>query len=249
MESGTQTGTLKANHRPGTGKSIVRKLRAQGLIPAVCYGKGHDPILLSIDPRELVKSLDAEKRTNTVITLHVDGATGGDQRLTVMLRDWQRDPLKGNVVHADFLQVELGKEVKAVVPLVVIGKPEGVKLGGTLHQVFRSLEVTCTPDKIPVKIEVNVEHLGMGDALHVRDLKLAEGVKPLIDMGQTICTVTAPKAEKAAAEVAAEGAAVEGAAAEGAAAPAAEGAAAPAAEGAAKGKGAEKPAGKEKEKK
>ncbi|HZU84457.1 MAG TPA: 50S ribosomal protein L25 [Polyangiaceae bacterium] len=233
MQATTVIGTLNATHRAGTGKTVVRKIRMEGRIPAVCYGRGHDPILLSIDPRELLKALDPEKRANTVIALNVDGA-GKQEKLTVMLRDWQRDPLKGNVVHADFVQVKMDQEVHATVPLVIVGKAEGVKLGGTLHQVFRTLEVACTPDKIPTKIDVNVEALGMGDALHVRDLSLGEGVRPLIDPGQTICTVTAPKAEKAAEAAPAEGAAAEGAAAEGAAP--AEGAKAPAAEA----KGAEK---------
>jgi|SRR5579871_3157796 len=226
-----EVGKLNVTQRANKGSSAVRKLRAAGKIPAVVYGKGADPVMLSLDPTELLKSLDPLKRTNTVIAMSIDGQA----TINVMLREWQRDTLRGHVTHADFIRVDLTKDVHATVPIVLTGKPEGVKLGGTLHQVVRALDISCTPDKIPVQLEVNVEELGMGDALHVRDLKLPAGVKPLLDGGQTICTVTAPKAEKSAAEVAAEAAAVpvEGAPVEGAAptagaAPAA-GAAAPAA--------------------
>jgi large subunit ribosomal protein L25 len=216
-----EVGKLNVQQRAGTGSQVARKLRQQGQIPGVVYGKGGDPILLSLDPTALLKSLDPEKRTNTVIALSVAGLDGKAQTLNVMLRDWQKDSIRGNVTHADFVRVDLTKDVHATVPVILVGKPEGVKLGGTLHQVIRQLEIACTPDRIPVKLEVTVDHLNMGEALHVRDLKLAAGVKPLIDEGQTVCTVTAPRIEKvevAPVEAAAEGAAVPGA--EGAAAPA-----------------------------
>jgi large subunit ribosomal protein L25 len=240
-------GKLEVELRTQGGKSVTRKIRAAGKIPAICYGKGEDPIPLSIDPKALLGALDADKRANTVITMKVTGLAGGPKDLTVMLRDWQRDVLKGNITHADFVRVRLDQDVHATVPIILTGKAEGVKLGGTLHQVYRSLEIACTPDKIPVKLEIAVDALGMGDALHVRDLKLPEGVRARLDGGATICTVTAPKAEKVA-EPTAEAVAAEAAAA--AAAPGATPAAgaAPAA-GAKEGekKADEKPAKKKKE--
>ena len=216
-----EVGKLNVTQRTQQGSSMSRKLRQKGKIPGVVYGKPGDPILLTLDPIELLKSLDPTKRTNTVIALSIDGK----QTINVMLRDWQRDAIRGDVTHADFVRVDLTKDVHATVPVILVGKPEGVKLGGTLHQVIRQLEIACTPDKIPVKLEVNVDHLNMGEAIHVSDLKLGAGIKPLIEAGQTVCTVTVPRVEKV------EAAPVE-AAAEGAAAPGAEGAAAaPAAEG------------------
>jgi len=213
------TGRLDVEHRAGLGKSDVRKLRQQGLIPGICYGLGQEPVPIALDPKELLRALDPDKRSNTVIKMRVTGS-GNAHEVTVMLRDWQIDALRGNVTHADFVRVDLTKEVKATVPVVLLGKAEGVKLGGTLHQVYRSIEVGATPDKIPTKIEINVDALGMGDALHVSDLKLTEGVRALLDSGATICVVTAPKAEKTAEQLAAE-AAEAGAAGTAAAAPAA----------------------------
>jgi large subunit ribosomal protein L25 len=250
-----EVGKLNAQFRGETGKSAVRRLRAAGKIPAICYGQAQAPMTLAVDPTELIKSLDPVKKTNTVLTLNVAGAPDGDASLTVMVRDYQKDAIRGHLTHADFIRVDLNKPVHATVPIVLTGKAEGVKLGGIMHQVIRILPISCTPDKIPVKLEVDVSHLGMNEAIHVSDLKLAEGVKPLADGGSTVCAVTAPKAEKEVAPTAAEGAVpAEGAAAapgaEGAAAAAAPaaggkgGAAAPAAGGAAPAAGGEKKGGK-----
>jgi large subunit ribosomal protein L25 len=223
-----EVGKLNAEYRGDTGKSAVRRLRAAGKIPAICYGMHKDPLPVAVNPAELIKSLDPVKKTNTVLTLTVAGAPDGDGALTVMVRDYQKDPIRGDVTHADFIRVDLTKPVRAVVPIVLVGKSEGVKLGGIMHQVVRDLPLSVTPDKIPVKIEVDVSNLGMNEAIHVSDLKLGEGARPLLDGGSTICAVTAPKAEKEAAPAAA----AEGAApAEGAAAAPAAGAAAPAAGG------------------
>jgi large subunit ribosomal protein L25 len=222
-----EVGKLNAQFRGDTGKSAVRRLRASGKIPAICYGQAQAPLPLALDPTELIKSLDPVKKTNTVLTLTVAGAPDGDASLTVMVRDYQKDAIRGHLTHADFIRVDLTKPVHATVPIVLTGKSEGVKLGGIMHQVIRILPISCTPDKIPVKLEVDVTALGMNEAIHVSDLKLGEGVNPIADGGSTICAVTAPKAEKEAAPVAA----AEGAPAEGAAAAPAAGAAAPGKEG------------------
>ncbi len=231
-----EVGKLNAQFRGDTGKSAVRRLRAAGKIPAICYGQAQAPMAIAVDPTELLKSLDPVKKTNTVLTMTVAGAPDGEGDLTVMVRDYQKDAIRGHVTHADFIRVDLTKPVHATVPIVLTGKAEGVKLGGIMHQVIRVLPISCTPDRIPVKLEVDVTALGMNEAIHVSDLKLGEGVRPLADGGQTVCAVTAPKAEKEAAPAAtAEGAVP----AEGAAAAPAEGAAAAPAAG---GKGGAAPA-------
>jgi large subunit ribosomal protein L25 len=209
-----EVGKLNVEYRSGTGKSSVRRLRTAGKIPAICYGGAADPITLAVDPVQLVKALDPVKKGNTVIELLIKGAPGGDQTLNVMVRDHQKDALRGDLSHVDFVRVQLDQDVHAVIPVVLTGKAEGVKAGGILHQVIRMLEIACTPDKIPINIEVDVSNLAMGDALHVSDLKLRPGVKPRADGGQTVCSVTAPKAEKVVEAVPVEGAVpTEGAAA------------------------------------
>ena len=235
-----EVGKLNVEFRGNTGKSEARRLRQSGKIPAICYGPGVEPLPLALEGAALLKSLDPVKKTNTVLTLNVAGGPDGTSTLTVMLRDYQKDAIRGQVTHADFIRVDLSKPVHATVPIVLTGKAEGVKLGGIMHQVIRTLAISCTPDKIPSKLEVDVTTLGMNEAIHVSDLKLGEGVKPLVDPGSTICAVTAPKAEKEPTPAAAaEGAAAEGAAA---AAPAAEGAAKEGAAKAGDAKGGEKAA-------
>ena len=227
-----EIGKLNVEYRTETGKTSVRRLRAGGKIPGICYGGAAEPITLTVDPVQLVKALDPIKKSNTVIALSVKGGPKGDETINVMVRDHQKDALRGDLSHVDFIRVELDKDVHAVVPVVLTGKAEGVKAGGILHQVIRMLEIACTPDKIPVKIEVDVTALGMGDALHISDLKLPQGIKPRADGGQTICSVTAPKAEKVVEAAVVEGAVpAEGAAAAAPAdgAKAAEGGKAPAA--------------------
>ena len=250
MEATTENtiGKLNAQLRPEHGKSANRKLVRTGKIPAICYGKGAAPVALSLDPKELVKALDPEKRTNTLIKMKLSSgdAKGKTEELTVMLREWQIDVLRGNVTHADFVRVHLDQDVHAVVPIVLTGKAEGVKLGGILHTVYRQLAIACTPDKIPTKIEISVDKLGVGDALHVRDLVLPKGVRALLDGGAAICSITVPKAEKVVEAAAAEGAAAEGAAAAPAAAGKEGDKAAPAA--AAAGKDAKKEGGDKKKK-
>jgi large subunit ribosomal protein L25 len=215
-----EVSKLTVEYRNDLGKGYNRKLRATGKIPAVCYGQG-EPVPVSVDPVQLVRALDPIKKTNTVINLTIANAPNATGEITVMVRDVQKHPVKGTLRHADFIRVSMDKDVHAVVPIVLIGKAAGLKDGGILHHNIRNLEIACTPDKIPAKIEVEVTALEMGEALHVSDLKLGEGVRALADAGTAVCSVTAPRAEKVAEVV--EVAAVEGAAAPGA--PAAAGAA------------------------
>jgi len=222
-----EVGKLEVRIRRDHGKGYAHKLRQAGKIPAVCYGGGEEPIALALDPRALKDALDPEKRQNTVITMTVKG-DAAERQLTVMLKDYQTDPLKNTVLHADFVRVDLQKEIRVTVPLLLTGKAEGVKIGGILHQVFRMIDVACLPDRIPTKLEADVSALNIGDALKAADIKVAEGVRVVLDPKQSVAVVVAPKEEKEEEAAVVEGA-VEGA--EGAAVPAEGAAAAPAAGG------------------
>ena len=197
-----EVGKLNAQVRPNKGTGMATKLRQKGQIPAICYGGGQDPITLQINPAELLKSLDPVKGRNTLLHLHIEGQAAPT---AVMLKDTQRDKLRGELIHADFLRVATDKAVRAVVPLSLTGKAAGVKDGGTLHQVYRTLVVSCVPGKIPTSIELDVNSLNIGQSIHVSDLKLPEGVTVTLAANTTLCVVTVPKAEKGA-EAAAPGA-------------------------------------------
>jgi large subunit ribosomal protein L25 len=213
--------------RKESGKGSARRARAAGKVPGILYGHKEPPVTLTVDPLALVKSLDKERKRNTVFTL----AVGGDKSVTAMIRDVQLDPMSRQIIHVDFIRVSMDEEVKVTVPLHLVGTPVGVVNGGNLHQGMHSVPLAAKPDAIPTKLELNVSGLEIGQALHASDLKLAAGVRVLLDPKAAMASVVMPRAEKV--EEAAAAAPAEGAAApaEGAAAAPAAGAAAPAAGG------------------
>lgn len=227
---------LVAQKREKSGKGPARQLRIKGLVPAVCYGPYDKPLHVAVNPDDLKKAIATPHKFNTVIKLQVEG---GETR-TVLFKDFEKDPVDGQVLHADFLEVRMDKDVVVNVPVVLVGKPVGVTEGGILQQVSRTIPVLCKPSDIPEKIEVDVSNLAIAESLHVKDVKAPPGVQFKIRGDQTIAVVNIPEKEEeapkpaAAAVPGAEGAAAAGAAAgapgaPGAAAPAAGGAAAPAA--------------------
>jgi large subunit ribosomal protein L25 len=219
---------LVVETREGTGKGVARKLRAAGRIPAILYGQGKDSVALAIDPRALEKVLKAGG-ANALLDLTVQGR--GDLGTPVALvKELQRDPIRGAILHADLYQVDLTKTVEVEVPIHLIGKPKGLDFGGLLEHTLREVKVECLPRSIPERIDLDVSALEIGDVLHVRDLPLPNGVTLVSDPDLGVAHVALPQAEETPAEAAA--------AAEGAA-PAEGAAAAPAAEG-----GGEKAGGK-----
>ena len=225
--------TLPAQKRDKSGKGPARQLRMKGLIPAVCYGPYDKPLHVAIDPEAIKKAIATPHKFNTVIKLQIDGDTR-----TVLFKDFEKDPVGGQILHADFLEVRMDKDVVVNVPVILTGKPVGVTEGGILQQVSRTLPVLCKPSDIPEKIEVDVSGLKIAESLHIKDVKAPAGVKFKIRGDQTIAVVNIPEKEEEVVKPAA--AAVPGA--EGAAAapgaPGAPGAAAPAAAGAAPAAGA-----------
>jgi large subunit ribosomal protein L25 len=229
--------------RQDKGKGNARRTRAQGKVPGVLYGRKEQPLSLALDPLGLVRSMDKERRRNTVFSLQMSG-DGAKGAVTAMIREVQIDPLSRKIVHVDFLRVSLDEEVRVTVPLVLKGTPVGVVNGGNLHQAAHDVPIAAKPSDIPLRIEYDVSGLNMGQAVHVSDLRLEKGLRALLDPKTSLASVVAPRADKT------EEAAPAAAAAEGAAAAPAEGAAA-AAGGKKEGdKGAAAPAaGKEGEKK
>jgi large subunit ribosomal protein L25 len=225
---------VDAEIRQQNGKGNARRTRAQGKVPAVLYGRKEQPVPLNVDPLALVRSMDKERRRNTVFSLAVSGDGAGGP-VTAMIRDVQFDPVSRKIIHVDFLRVSLDEEVRVAVPLVLKGTPVGVVNGGNLHHAVHELPIAAKPAAIPLKIEYDVSGLNIGQAVHVSDLKLEAGVRALLDAKTSLASVVAPRAEKTeeAAAVPAEGAAAvpaEGAApAAGAAAGKKEGEKAPAA--------------------
>jgi large subunit ribosomal protein L25 len=208
---------LVVEPREGAGKGAARKLRASGRIPAILYGQGRQTVSVSLDPRALEKALRAGG-ANTLLDLTVTGRADLGSPVA-LVKELQRDPLRGAILHADLYQVDLSKTVEVEVPIHLLGKPKGLDFGGILEHTLREVALECLPRAIPAAIEVDVSELSIGDVVHVRDLVLPEGVTLVSDPDLGVAHVALPAAEEAPAEAAA---AVEGAPAEGAAAPAAE---------------------------
>lgn len=188
---------LEVEAREQTGKGVARKLRAAGRIPAVLYGGGRPAFPLALDPVALKKLLhESEMGMNTLIDLAVAGHTELDGK-TVMVRELQRDPVRGSFVHADFYEVDLKQTIEVSVPIHVTGKAVGVELdGGILDHALREVEVKCLPRAIPDEFVVDVTPLGLGDSLHVRDLDLPAGVELISDGDLSIVSIVAPTREE-----------------------------------------------------
>jgi large subunit ribosomal protein L25 len=188
---------LKAEARQGVGKGEAKRLRRSGKVPAIAYGKGFPSTPLAVTPKDVLSILKSERGKNSVIQM----AAGG-KAMTVMIRDYSYHPLTRELEHVDFVEVKLDQEVDADVPLLTTGKAVGVTLGGILRQVYRTLPVRCTPDRIPVSLSVDVSHLKLGEHVATQDLKLEEGITVRLPAEQTLVAVVAPEKERAEAEAA-----------------------------------------------
>ncbi len=216
---------ITAVPRVANGKGDAQRLRRTGQIPAVAYGKGLPAASIAVSPKDVLGILKTERGKNNVIKMKVDGASASD--LLVMIKDYSYHPVTRSLEHVDFVQVKLTEEVEVDLPLLFTGKPAGVTQGGIIRQVYRTVPIRCVPDRIPVKVEVDITHLKLGEHVATKDLELPEGVKVRLPEEQTLIAIVTPEKDRSAEEAAA--AAVPGAAGAPGAAPAAAGGAAPAA--------------------
>lgn len=185
---------LKAEIREGVGKGAARKLRTRGLIPAIFYGPRIEAIPLVVDSKELTKTLKTESGENVLIDLEIRKGDQSDRRVA-MVKDVQMDPLQRRTLHTDFYEVAMDEAVTVEVPVHLVGKPEGTKMGGILEQIRRVIQIQCLPGDIPKRIDVDVSSLEIGDSIHVQDIQV-EKAKILFDTNLTIATVVPPVAEE-----------------------------------------------------
>jgi large subunit ribosomal protein L25 len=225
---------LHATPRPPQGTRPARRLRGEGKVPGVVYGLGGEPITLSVDWRDLRAALVTEQGLNAVIHLDIDGST-----TPTLVKDIQRHKVRRDVLHVDFIRVDLSKTVDVEVPVHLEGEAEAVtRDDGVVDQVLTALLITAKPDDIPSGLTIDISGLEIGSALRVSDIVLPAGVTTPVDPDDAVVTashgVSEEELEAAAAEVAgepeegaeaaeaAEGEGVEAAEGEGAEAPAAE---------------------------
>ncbi len=186
------TLTLRAEPRSEAGSRPARRMRRAGRIPAVVYGRDVDTTPISVDARDLYSVLHTEAGLNAIINVEVDGS-----EILTVAREVQRDPVRGDIIHLDFINVSLTEEIEAEVGLELIGVPEGVEQeGGILETVRNSIMIAALPTAIPSSVELDVSALTIGDSLKVSDLPAMEGVTFLDDEDQTLVTVLAPRVEE-----------------------------------------------------
>lgn len=191
-----QRTEMTAQIRRETGKGAARQIRRGGQIPAVLYGHGASPLTLSVSPQALRAALTSGG-TNTLITLKIEGDGASGATKVVMLKDFQADPVRRTWIHADLYEIRMDEAITIDVPIRLSGKAEGVKTGGILEQIHRSITVECLPGQIPDAFEIDVTPLAIGQSVHVGDIKVPEGVKVKTPAGDTIVTVVAPQVEVA----------------------------------------------------
>ena len=192
--------SLNGEERSSVGKSAARKLRASGRIPAIYYGRGEQPISLTVNAKEVETLIHGASGANVIVDLMVTGAAAADRK--ALIREIQRDPVVGNILHLDLQHISLTERITVEVPIELIGTPTGVKDGGgILEHLLREVEVECLPTDIPTHLEADVTALNIGDSLHVSDLK-AERVTILTEADRAIATVVPPTVLEEAAPVA-----------------------------------------------
>ena len=185
---------LTAEIREGVGKEKAKKLRTKGLIPAIFYGPRSQTIPLVIDYKELTKVLQTEAGENVLIDLDIRKGAQSDRKV-VMVKDIQIDPLQRIALHTDFYEVAMDEMVTVEVPVHLIGKPEGTKMGGILDQVRRMIQIQCLPGDIPKSIDIDVSVLKIGDSIHIQDIQV-EKAKIISETNFTIATVVPPVVEE-----------------------------------------------------
>ena len=183
---------LNATVRKAYGKGPTRSLRRDGKVPAVLYGRGVETEQLAIDSRDFEKLIKDAGAGTQLITLTIEGDT--PQTKTVMIKELQNHPLNQQILHADFYEIAMDREIEVQIPIIPVGKAIGVENGGLMQIVRREIDAYCLPAHIPEAIEVDVSEMNIGDSLHMKEIELPEGVTIDPESDYTVITVVSPAA-------------------------------------------------------
>ncbi len=194
---------LKAEERVDKGKGSARQLRRQGMLPAVLYGKGAStPITLN--RKEIAALMVSGSRDHALVTIELTSGKSKKTNHWALVKDYQVDPLRNELLHVDFIEISLKEKTKVTVPIIITKEPVGVKMGGIQHQQLREVEIECLPTEIPDGIEVDASPIEIGHSIHVSDLSVKEGIQILADPHNVVLTVSAPVVEEVTPEAPAE---------------------------------------------
>lgn len=186
---------LTAQTRTGIGRSAVNKIKAQGLVPGVVYGGKDVPQPVSLNAREITNLLSHATSEHVLVDLEIADSGKSTNRLA-LIQEVQHDPIRGNVLHVDFHAVKADEKLHAEIPVEAFGEADGVRnFGGILEISIHALEVECLPKDLPEIIRLDVSALGVGQAIHVKDIQLPEGVTTHVSGDLTVVRVAAPTVE------------------------------------------------------
>ena len=186
---------LTVQRRPTQGTRPVRRMRTSGLVPGVVYGRGVDPLPITVNHRELIKLLHSKMGEHALVTLRLEDTKSWEK--PALVKSVQHDPVSGHVLHIDFHAIVLTERLRIKVPVVLKGEPVGVKQeGGVLEHFLREVEVECLPTEIPASVEFDVNALKIGDTIHVSDLTPPKNATITSDAAGVIASVQKPKEEK-----------------------------------------------------
>jgi large subunit ribosomal protein L25 len=180
--------------RTSTGNSPSRALRREGNIPAVLYGPGSESVLLSISSLDLEHALKKASSNQIIFNMSVQNTQAGTR--TAMIKELQIHPMSRKFLHVDFYEISKDRKITVNVPVVVKGRAKGIEDGGMLQIIEREIEVLCLPFDVPESIQVDISDLGIGDSIHVKDLKVAENVEIPADINYTILTILSTKSDE-----------------------------------------------------
>jgi large subunit ribosomal protein L25 len=185
---------LTVTKREQLGSRETRRLRKQGIVPGVLYGRS-EPIAIAVEARELRRALTGKAGLHSILDVEIDG-TGSSH--ASILKDYQLDKVRGGVTHVDLQEVRLDRPIHASVAVQLIGGEDapGVREGGVLSQPLRELNVEALPLEVPEHIDLDVSHMEMGDTLRLADISIPDGVTLLDDLETVAATVTAPSREE-----------------------------------------------------
>ncbi len=195
--------------RNGVGTTSVRRLREEGVIPGIIYGKGKKAVPVQVTTKELHAVKGMSIAENMLLDLSVQDEKGKPVNKTVIVKEIQKDVIRGDWLHIDFNEISLEEKLKTKVAIEITGDAAGVAQGGILDQIMHELEIECLPVDIPEKIKVDVTNLVLGHAIYVKDIVAPEKVTILSNSESPVVSVALPKAEEEVAAAPAEGAPAE----------------------------------------
>ena len=186
--------TINVEKREETGKGAARSLRRKDIVPGILY-RGGGSLPIKLPKKEVMQFINTTSGQQVMVNLHFND---GESKLA-LIKEFQVDPMRRELLHADFFEVSLTEKLKVNVHISVTGEPIGVKRdSGILQYHLREIEIECLPDKVPGHVDIDASGLEIGQALHVRDLKLGEDIRVITDSGEVIVNVIAPLVEAAA---------------------------------------------------